>query len=111
MAKAVHETFCQTFPTFKDKFCGTFKKDLYKHVIELFVGDWFSFDFHVEMIRTLFGDTEVRDLTRVKIRNESVYVDQPEMSLLDSDLKRLKRLVTKANESSPDSGRNEDTEH
>jgi hypothetical protein len=89
------EAFFQTFPAFKEKFNAPFRRETYKHIIELFVGDWFSFEFHLEMLRKLFGDHEVRYLTPKNKPQCSIFVEQPETFLLDSDLKRVQRMKAK----------------
>jgi hypothetical protein len=64
IAKATFDAFVNSFPVSKAKFDAKFKKEVYTRVLELFVGSLFTFDFHIQMLKKLFGDTEVRDLIR-----------------------------------------------
>lgn len=45
-----------------------FKRLIYKIVLNYYVGDLFSFDFHLDMLRELFGDGEARELVRGAVK-------------------------------------------
>jgi hypothetical protein len=61
MAKSTYEAFLLVFPASYDILKkGLFKKEVYKDVLLLLVGEDFSFEFHLEMLKELFGDSEVK---------------------------------------------------
>lgn len=47
-------------------------------IFELFLGNLLSFDFHIEMLKQLFGDQEVRELLRIekKFKNDTQVNEQ-----------------------------------
>jgi hypothetical protein len=45
-------------------------------ILSIFIGDLFGFDFHLEMMKELFGESEVKDLkAKVKQPKQTVLVE------------------------------------
>ncbi|PRP78296.1 hypothetical protein PROFUN_13830 [Planoprotostelium fungivorum] len=101
VAQCIFDAFSQHYPE-DEEMNGPMKLTVLRDIIELFIGDFFEFSFHIEMFRQLFGDSEIRDLIRdKKIQSNAspLFFQPPDTRLINSDIRRVERLAAEHNDS------------
>jgi hypothetical protein len=62
VCKATYLGFHANFPNSRESLNGRFKKACYETLLSIFVGDIFSWHFHLLMLRELFGEAEIKEM-------------------------------------------------
>lgn len=121
MARSTYEALVLIFPSSREMFRKTKRKiEVYNRVLYLFLGDYFTFDFHVEMFKVveifqlancqeLFGENEAKELLKEERRahlekhsyDSSILFAEPSTTIIDEDITVAKRKSKQRFKSAP----------
>ncbi len=74
IAKATYEAFLLVFPASREIFRrGAMKREIYFLILQLFLGDIMSFEFHIGKMKELFGEAEAKDILRAERKKQEEY--------------------------------------